>query len=151
MGIEEIARGLSIERIVHLDRRRERLAFDALGEIEQQLQVTISGYAGSVMAWATADMTFDVEFLNAINQRYSNLTRPHFTYGVSIEAAYDPVLITAVVRSWTVDDREVISGCTLAIGACSPGTTEEIPYAGLLHATFQGYGAPAEYPSLDTQ
>lgn len=144
MSLGEISRGVRIERLTHLDVARAAAGFDDLGEIEQQIQFEISGFAGNAIGWDEETVEFDVEFVNAVDQRYSNLTKPHFTFGPVI-TSLTPVLVTAEVRSWTMDSREVISGCVLAIGVCNPGAVVGVGYSGLVDVTFQGFGAPVEY------
>lgn len=122
-------------------------SLDELGEIEQQIQVAITGEAAATIAWATVDVTFDVEFLDATDQRYSNLTEPQFTHGTVLTTT-EPVVISACVVLWSRDDRGVIVGATVAIGAHNPGATTG--YTGTAHLTFQGYGSIPNEPADPT-
>lgn len=137
----------AIERaVIYEDRlstgRRER-TLDDLDEIEQQIQVEVSGTAGDTLAWDELDITFDVEFIDATDQRYSNLTVPQFSFGAVCDVA---VLFSAVVLGWATDDRGVIVGATVAVGAVDPGGpgTE---FIGTMHLTFQGFGSLAIEPA----
>lgn len=120
-------------------------SLDELGEIEQHLQIEISGNAGGDIAWGYPDVTFDVEFLDATDQRYSNLTTPQFTFGSEITSS-EPVVVTACLRAWIRDDRDVIVGATVAIGAHNPGPTT-IGYEGAAHLTFAGFGSLPNEPA----
>lgn len=120
-------------------------SLDELGEIEQQLHVAITGEAGANIAWANLDVTFDVEFLDAVEQRYSNLTEPLFTYGASMTTA-DPVVVSACLLLWATDDRGVITGATVAIGVHSPGPTT-FAYTGKAHLKFEGFGSIPNEPA----
>lgn len=141
--IGAVARALTLEPIEGVNRRQARKAWDKLGEIEQQIRLAVSGTADELPAWAGVTIEFDVEFVNAIHQRYSNLTTPIFTFGIEQTHVGSPVFLTAMVRGpWTIDDRDVISGCTLVVGCVNPG--EALAFTGFIDCAFQGYGAPAE-------
>jgi hypothetical protein len=140
-------RAVSIEHVQALEERRERLGFDLLQELEQQFQIVISGSAGTTLAWTSRTLEFDVEFINAVNQRYSNLTEPHFYYGVKVAQL---VLVTVNVSSYVIDDRDIITGANINIGVVAPGTAFAVAFGGRVDLTFQGFGAPVEYPQPDT-
>lgn len=143
-----VAGGLSVEQV--RPRERVRAALEALDEIEQQVQLEVSGTVADSLVWSELEVIFDVEFLNATHQRYSNLVVPQFSFGVVLlESESDPALLTAVVRGWLVDDREIISGANIAIGAVAPGSTAT--FFGHVHLTFQGYGALADVPPGDVE
>lgn len=149
-AINRSIRALTIDTVRALDERRHMLGLDALGELEQQFQLPIEGSAGEVLAFFEVPVQFDVEFYNAPEQRMSPYTLPQFTYGTVITSE-QPVLVTACVRRWDLDDAETVKGALVAVGVCSPGTTVEIPFVGYVHLTFQGYGAPVEnFADLDT-
>lgn len=145
--IGAVARALTLEPIEGVNRRQARKAWDKLGEIEQQIRLTVSGTADELPAWAGVTIEFDVEFVNAIHQRYSNLTLPIFTFGVEQTQLGTPVFLTATVKGsggdgWVVDDRDVVSGATVYVGCVNPG--EPLAFTGYIDCAFQGYGAPAE-------
>ena len=140
-----ITLGAITRSVVRGDTLPADTTLDELGEIEQQFQIAISGEAAGNIAWSTVDITFDVEFLDATEQRYSNLTTPLFTCGSELTTA-DPVVISSQVLLWARDDRDVITGATVAIGAHSPGSTT-IAYAGYAHLKFEGYGSTPNEPS----
>lgn len=119
---------------------------DALGEIEQQFQIAISGTATTTIGWESVDLTFDVEFLDATDQRYSNLTVPHVKQGQAV-TSITPVVVTLNVGEWTRDDRDVIVGCVLDVGvSAGPGGTPAV-YTGYAHLTLQGYGSVPNEPA----
>lgn len=137
----------AIERaVVRGDQLPVDTSLDELGEIEQQIQVAISGTAAETIAWATIDLVFDVEFLDATDQRYSNLTAPQFLgYGASLTTT-DPVVVSACRMLWIRDDRDVIVGATVAIGAHNPGSTT-IGFTGQVDLSFQGFGSLPNEPA----
>ena len=148
-AINRSVRALTVDTIRDLERRRHMLGFDALGELEQQFQLAIEGQAGEVIGWFEIPLTFNVEFYNAVDQRDSPYTIPHFTYG-SVITSQTPALITACVRRWDIDEQDTVSGATVAVGVCNPGTDIATPFQGYIHLTFQGYGAPVEnFADLD--
>lgn len=134
---------LTIDTIRALDKRREMLGFDAMGEFEQQFQLEIDGEAGAIIAWFDVDVRFDIDFYRAEDQRDSPYTVPHFWYGAVITTE-TPALISACVRAWDIDDSDTVHGARVAIGVCNPGATVATPFSGYVHLTFQGYGAPVE-------
>lgn len=136
----------AIERaVVRGDPLPPETSLDDLGELEQQFQVAISGDAAEAIAWTTTDVTFDVEFLDATDQRYSNLTEPQFTHGAVLTST-TPVVIAACVTLWVTDDRGVIVGATVAVGACNPGSTTTA-FTGAIHLSFQGFGSLPNEPA----
>jgi hypothetical protein len=151
---ERLVRGVSIDSVVDLERRRAMLDADALNEIDHQFQLPISGVATSTMAWVTKTVEFDVEFVFAPEQRDSALTMPHFTYGAVARAEVDTTIeganpsgalaISAVVLDWVTDTRRnVITGAQVAVGVMFSGNTTP-QFHGTVHLTFQGFGALAE-------
>jgi hypothetical protein len=150
-AINRSIRTRTIDTTRALEARRAMLGYDALGEIEQQFQLPMEGTAGDVMGWFEIRLKFDVEFYNAPDSRMSPYTLPHFTYGYVITTP-TPVLVAACVREWTLDDIDTVSGAKVAIGTCNPGLSQTpdtapvvaVPFAGYMHLTFQGFGAPAE-------
>lgn len=126
---------------VHRGRRRE---LERLQEIEQQIQLAISGTATAVIAWQETTIELDVGFVNAKYQRYSNLLRPHFNYGV---VSGDAIVVAARVVTFTdIEGRGlVLDGVTVAVGVFAPQPAA-VPYTATVDLTFQGYGAPPQYP-----
>lgn len=120
-------------------------SLDALGEIDQQIAIAISGSASDTIAWAELNLTFDVEFLDAVQQRYSNMTTPLFTYGSVIDSEGGPVGVLACVTAWETDERGVTVGAVVSIGAFSPGTTTG--FSGYAHLRFDGYGSIPNEPA----
>lgn len=152
----------SLERAIHhlqvggalaLDARRASAGYDSLQELEHQFQIPISGTAASGIAWTTVNLTFDVTFVFAPEQRDSPLAVPHFSFGpvVSGEPAsgtVDPnnpdalVMVTAQVTDWSRGHSDTIDGARVGVGAWSGG--EDVLFQGYVHLTFQGYGAVSE-------
>lgn len=118
-------------------------SLDAFGEIEQMIQIEVSGTATAAIVWTTVDVTFDVDFLDANDQRYSNLEEPHFTFG---SKSAGNVMLAARVAEYAVDDRGVIAGATIAVGAVNPGGSS-IDYEGRVDLSFQGWGCLASEPA----
>ncbi len=153
-AINRAHRQAVISSPIALDKRRAALGYDALAESEQQFQLPISGTAQASLAWATAEVIFDVEFFDAPEQRDSVLAVPLFTFGAFIEttvgSSENPtgaVMVTACVQEWNVDDRGAYIGATVAVGVMASVARA---YSGYVHLAFQGYGAPTEnVPQLD--
>lgn len=143
MSFQRLATELVLGPGRQVEARRAATAADALGEIEQQFQIGAHGEAGTVLAWANVTVVFDVEFVPARYQRYSNLAVPNFTFGYEALDAV-PVLVTAVVLGWDTDDRDIITGATIGVGCVSPAVEFTTPFSGRVHMNFQGYGAVAE-------
>lgn len=137
---------LTLGGAVALDRRRDKLGLDELTEMAQQFQVAISGSASSAVAWRTVELVFDIEFMGATEQRYSNLVRPHFNCGVVLESGL--VIVHAHVSAWGLNDLGFYEGADVKIAVFDPdgGPTS---FEGFVDLTFQGYGAPMEVQSED--
>ena len=120
-------------------------SLDELGEIAEHIQLDIDGDAGSTLAWSELDITFDVDFIDATNERYSNLPEPQFTYGAAVSTD-TPVGVYACVKlPYVVDDRGVIVGATVAVAALSPGAAAS--FTGRVYLTFEGFGCLPNEPS----
>lgn len=143
MTVDSFITDLVLAPSRQLEARRGQTAFDELGEIEQQFQFTVSGSGGSIAAASSVDLEFDVEFVNARYQRYSNLSRPQILTGISLDSEVD-VFFSVAVTAWTIDDRDVITGATVRVSVVSPGTEAAVPFTGTVHICFQGYGSVSE-------
>jgi hypothetical protein len=132
--------GLTVDRTTTLETKRKEAGFDSLNEIEQQIQIEISGTASSVPTQQEVDVAFDILFVNATEQRYSNLTVPQVSWGLVLDTP-DLIIATVAVVSWNIEDTEAISGARVAVGAYWPG---EALFEGTIHMTFQGYGFPSD-------
>jgi hypothetical protein len=146
-GIEQLMSDIFLGPIKQVEHRRRETKFDELGEIEQQFQIPVSGFAAGTIASASTTVDFDVEFVPSVNQRYSNLIYPQVYVGIEITTGLP--MIQAVVTGWTTDDRDVISGATVTVSAVRPGATDAVAYVGVVHISFQGWGAVAEYAGGD--
>lgn len=133
-------KGLTIGVAQDLSGAQKRAYDDGLIEREEQFQININGVAEEFFSWSTVEVKFGNVFVNATGQRDSELTVPHFTYGSMIQSPV-PVGILANVMKWKKTDRDETIGCTLAIGVAA--TDQATKFFGKLHATFQGFGQPA--------
>lgn len=123
-------------------RHRERQSqVEGLSEREEQFQVEVSGRAEEFPSWDVADLWFETIFIDARGQRDTQNLHPQFYFGPEVTRG-GPVGLLACVTDWKMSDRNETIGCTLAIGAVA--TDEARKFSGLLHATFQGFGAPAD-------
>lgn len=127
-----------------MERRRRRSNELGLREVEEQIQLPISGLAVQGITWAKARVGFENTFYEAPSQRDSNFDRPHFTYGVSIDPVDDkeppiPVVVSCMFE-FTTDDRGATTGGWLHIGVHSP-TPDTRRFQGVLNLRFQGFGA----------
>lgn len=138
--LEGALKGITLGVVRSIDNAAERAYKDGLVEREEQFQVGISGVAEEFFAWQTTEVKFGNVFVDATGQRDSELTVPHFTYGAALDSPI-PVGILAVVMGWKSTPRNETIGCTLAIGAAA--TDRATKFFGTLHATFQGFGQPA--------
>jgi hypothetical protein len=138
--LENALKGMTLGVVRSIDNAADRAYKDGLVEREEQFQIAFSGVAEEFFAWQTAEVKFGNVFVDATGQRDSELTVPHFTYGAELESPI-PVGIMAVIMAWKKTDRDETIGCTLAVGAAA--TDQSTKFFGALHATFQGFGQPA--------
>jgi hypothetical protein len=156
-SVSRAVKGIAEGPAVALDRRRELLGLDALGEREQQIRLPLDGRATQNLTWGEVDIAFDLEFYNATEQRDVPYTIPHFSYG-TVLITPDLIVVYCCVRSFKQNDDDMVSGCRVAVGVWDPTFTGTIadtipvadrpvigtPFAGWIDLTFQGYGAPSE-------
>jgi hypothetical protein len=144
--------------VVDLDRRRAMLGYDQLGEIEHQFQLPVEGTVAANPSWTDVTIEFDVDFFEAQQQRDSPLTLPQVWVGATLSVTDDDendtgsgVAYSVIVTDWNQDDRGAYIGCSVRMGIWAPGLTGgTVNVEGLIHLTFQGYGAPTENsPDLD--
>lgn len=121
-------------------------SLDALGEIEEQLSIAVDGTATTVAASFSLDVVFDVDFVDGRFQRYSNLNRPIVSFGAVIDAA-GFIDISGYVDHFEVDERGVVTGATLVVGAHTGGVDDSIAFTGTADFTFQGFGSLPNEPS----
>jgi hypothetical protein len=151
--IQRAADALHFDAIRDIEARRARLSVDELGEIANDIQVEISGIATTTPVWADIDITFDVDLLDAPEQRDSPLSTPHVHHGFHMhftDADGEPVAVGvhlhAFIVKWVKDDRGVWTSAKLRVGmSVLPGDeVDEVHVHGFLHLTIHGYGAPVE-------
>lgn len=128
---------ISINRAV--ERKRAELIAERLAEVDQQFQIDIAGTAGGLV-WKRVNVDFDEVFYDAPSQRDSDHDEPHFTYGATIDGG-QPVMISAHVSDWEIDEQGHYTGATIRIGCFDP-TNSGKKFTGRLHANFQGLAAP---------
>lgn len=157
-ALARAVRRMARDGVVDLERRRAATRYDALGELEQQFQIVAEGVAAATPAWTDVTIEFDVDFFEAQEQRDSPLTIPQMYVGATLAVTDDEeddaggVAYSVFVLNWTGDDRAAYTGCTVRVGMWIPGGLDEdrVNVEGLIHLTFQGYGAPREdSPDLD--
>lgn len=124
-----------------------RDTLDRLGEIEQQIQIAVEGEAGAGATTATVDITFDVEFVDGTDQRYSNLAEPQFIGKGAVIVSDSFVYVDAVVASYEPNDNGSIVGATVTIAAVVPGAEDTVAFSGYLCLTWQGWGTVPNEPA----
>lgn len=139
--LERAFRGLLIGTVQRVEQAKRQRGLEGLAEREERYAIQVSGRGEEFPSWHEVHVRFGIEFVDATGQRDSWLTRPHFTYGATVEVG-GPVGLHACVTRWDVTDRNEVTGCMLAIGAVATDVARK--FRGELHACFQGYGAPAE-------
>jgi hypothetical protein len=138
-------RAMTLGTVKSYNDRRDQYAAEALGEIDQQFQVTLSGglggLGGGTAAWGELELAFSVPFVNGSEDRSVPFAYPLVTYG-SVVTSGGPLMVACNVKRWKVDEDYVL-GATLEIGVLrTDGGGDYGVYAGELHLNFQGWGAP---------
>lgn len=127
-----------------------------LGERDLQFQFDFSGKIGTLPVEADITIPFDhVVLYDAGNARDSQLDRPNVK--LSFEKLAGPAGIVAYghVNQWRYDDDFNYVGAVVTVGVHCPAmlfggampTSFDFHY--ILHASFQGYGAPTDADSQD--
>jgi hypothetical protein len=120
-----------------------------IAERAEEFQIKVSGVAADLPIWTTADLAFDNAYTQASGRRLSELQRPQI--GVGFEqtagvggsgARLTPVFASLVVIDWSVNNGDLIDGCSIACAAIAPG--DQVTFQGYFHLTIQGFGAPLE-------
>lgn len=124
-------------------RKARRDAEMGLAERLLQFQSVVSGLATSVPAYGQVEVTFDYDLYFAPGNRESDLSRPQFWFGLEIDGQ---VLASAQVRSW-LDDED--TGATIGATVEFAIMGANVEYSGVLHMSFQGYGALNDGDSPD--
>jgi hypothetical protein len=118
-----------------IEARKVRDENMALGEVELQYQLEVSGTAEVAPSFASVHVDFDHRFYYAPGQRDSELREPHMWFGARLDA---DVHYSVHVRQWIVDpDDGAVIGCDLRASASAAVST---PYKGVVHVTIQGWG-----------
>jgi hypothetical protein len=107
------------------------------GETEQQYKVLVTGVAGDLMAWQTTEITFDAPFIAATDLRDADFDTPLFTFGAEMQSR-TPVIVTAVITGWLVDEDGAATGVRLAIGAHNPAGGD-VKFEAIAHLLFEGW------------
>jgi hypothetical protein len=132
---------------------KQRLSDDyALREVELQYQIDIAGEVGSTAEWQEISITFDEILYDAPAQRNSDNDEPHVWIGKVIDSSL-PVFIDAHISDWDISESGHTTGCTVRVGVFDPSRTEPVQadthFAGRLHLTIQGLGAPDDQDETD--
>jgi hypothetical protein len=97
-------------------------------------------------------ITFDEILYDAPAQRNSDNDEPHVWIGKVIDSSL-PVFIDAHVSDWDISESGHTTGCTVRVGVFDPSRTEPVQadthFAGRLHLTIQGLGAPDDQDETD--
>lgn len=141
-ALSRAVRSLSIGAIRAYDQDARSYDATALGEIDHQFQVPISGEAGGIASWALLEVEFGAYLLDARDERNSDYADPLFTYGSRISKG-PPVVVACNVRRWVEEDG-YYSGAVVEVGVFRPGAADSQGFAGEVHLNFQGYGAPSD-------
>ncbi|MDP3984106.1 MAG: hypothetical protein Q8Q52_03770 [Acidimicrobiia bacterium] len=142
--LEDALKGITIGAVRDLEDFRKLRELDGLNEIEEQVHLRFSGRAEEFASWATEDIEFANNFVDATGQRDSPFDRPHFTYGATLDTP-TPTGVLVTVMSWRTNDRNETVGARVAIGVLA--TDLAVKVRGEVHLTFQGYGyAPTGMP-----
>jgi hypothetical protein len=120
--------------------RVEEREDDALGEIDQQYQLTLSGKASAKAVWQNLDVDFDTPFIDGSDDRDPDFLYPMFTYGTVVTKGSRLVLVCNVTK-WRTDGEYVV-GCTIEIGVFRPTGGGVGEYKAELHLNFQGWASP---------
>lgn len=121
-------------------------------EREQQFQFPFNGTIGLVPVETTFKILFDHIFAGDPGYaRDSQLGEPIARFGFRIDTAPAGTVPYAHVSSWIQDDDKNFIGANVLVGAHNPAVldtqaTYTQPFAGLIHCTFQGYGATIDNP-----
>lgn len=132
---------LTIGTVQAMDKYFSEKEIEALKEMDEQFKIEVNGRAEEFPVWDQVDIKFGTTFVDATGQRDSPFDRPHFTYGAEITSD-SPVGILACVMNWKVNDKGETTAARVAIGAVA--TDLSTMFSGLVHMTFQGYGAPVD-------
>jgi hypothetical protein len=150
--LQKSIRAMAVDVNDEIEARRRAVEAIRLREMEQQLQIEVEGTATPMIAGMTVDVAFDVAFTTSNGLRVAHLDRPHVWFGFEqtfVSAAGQPtdvaVMLAATVVGWK-RQRNSIVGASVAISALAPAVVD---FRGLLHATFQGLGAPQDEPDLE--
>jgi hypothetical protein len=146
-AVNRAIHGLSLGVVRSLNKEEQRRKNMGLGEVDLQYQVDVNGEAGTLVDWSFVQLDFQFAFYYSAYSRDSDLDRPQFTQGATIDSG-TPVVINACVVDWALDPEvQGVTGATMAIGAFSPGASEAVPFNGSVHLVFQGYSGVIENES----
>lgn len=158
LAVERAVAAMTIGTVKAFDARKRADWVDAQDEYDEQFQIPVAGNVGPRAVWAEKDVAFSVNFYDA-PERDTPFDTPLFTYGFEFEprnapdgsgARSRPVMASAFVVAWKRNGPS-ITGATLSIGLVNPGGRAPVYFSGLLHANFQGYGAPSAAELFDAE
>lgn len=116
---------------------RDNRARDGLGEIDQQFQLPISGFANETLAFTEVELDFAAPFLDGYDERQSPYSDPTFTYGLHMKKG--DAIFSVLLRRYVVKHENYV-GAVIAVGAYCPVNTSK--FEGFIHLNFQGFGTP---------
>jgi hypothetical protein len=129
------------------NRRAKGSASESAGEVQQQVQVPLSGTAVLAPIYADAGVTWRMPFLWAPQQRLAPFKVPQFSYGVEFDGPPSGLAIVhASVIGWNHDSRNWITGATIRFVAWAAAADPQasFDFDATVHLTFQGYAAQPE-------
>lgn len=141
--IERSLRHLVLGARVAQDRKKAQDKLWQMSEVDQEVQVRVSGEASAPVGWSDEiTIPFEWWFIAAPEQRDSPYEKPTFTFGYQSE---QEVVLTARLLRWIEEPgRSVITGVVVSFGAYRPGAEDTIRYQGVVHLMFQGLAVPPE-------
>jgi hypothetical protein len=121
-----------------------------LREVELQYQFDIAGKATAIPSWNEVSVTFDEVLYDAPGQRDSDNDEPQVWIGKVLDTDA-PIMIDAHVSDWDINEEGHTTGVTVRVGVFDLAQTDPngTPFAGRLHVTVQGLGAPDDQEGTD--
>lgn len=146
-------RALTVGSLQSYNERQNDYASNAIGEIDQQYQLALTGTIEEDAVWVE-DVVIDFEapFINGTEDRNVPFLYPHFTYGTVVPGKLK-LVVTCNVVEWTFeyDPEEVgvavaapsyVHGCKIEIGVFRPDDKTDVQDFKIeLHLNFQGWGS----------
>jgi hypothetical protein len=144
-------RALTVGSLQSFNERQSTYQRDAIGEIDQQYVLKISGTIEEDAVWVEdVAVTFEAPFINGTEDRNVPFLYPHFTYGTVVPGKLK-LVVTCNVVEWIyeydtdadggVGNPEYVRGCTIEVGVFRPDDQTDLAnFTVELHLNFQGWG-----------